>query len=143
MIKALPKYLLILCIFLLSGHSFLSAHATQARIRYSSIKIPVSSAQANPDLVQNDPASALFISSGNQKENHDLDVLVLCDDNDNDDDELISFKKRSGSDDGSTSVFFTQLAGYFSGPGKNMPSSFSYFSNTPTDRYLLFQTFRI
>jgi hypothetical protein len=142
MIKALLKYLLSACILLLSGHSFLHAHANQDRIRHSSIKNLETSALAGFCIVQNSLTPMIrSLSSGREKENNDLNALVVCDNDD--DDELISFKKHPGSSHYSASIFFAQTSGYFSGHGKKTTPSYQRFSYAPSYRHLVFRAFRI
>ena len=139
--RALLKYLLSLCIFLLSGHSLLSAAASPNLIRALSINHSAQSASAISGEAPTDLAPVIVtVSSGCEKENYDLKTLIVCNDND-DDDEVSSSKKHSGSSP--YSALFAQSPGHLFSNGKKMSAFCKTFSQTPFDRYLLFQIFRI
>ena len=121
--KALIKYLLFTCIVLFGGHSFAYAHANHSSISYSSVK----------NLQES--ANTKSISSGREKENDELTALFVDDD---DDDESISLKKHAESGHYFNSIFSAPTFSVFSAAVKK-----SYFSNTASHRYLIFQAFRI
>jgi hypothetical protein len=77
---------------------------------------------------------------GSEKENNNLNLPVF---EKEEDDESNSSKRNFKSSNYSSSVFFAPVNGcFFSSNEKTLPF-FNYFSYYPSNRYLIFQVFRI
>ena len=148
MIKVLVKYLLSLCILLLlSGYSQLSANTHEGATRYVPAKnhVPhertaVSTAQEQEALITK---TAAF---GAEKESHHLDLSLFEGKEEKeereDDDESTSLKKhlKSGSP---AFISYASAFGYFLRDSKNIVPALGYASCASSQRYLIFQVFRI
>ncbi len=146
MIKALSKYLLYACILLWSGNSFLYAHTNQNYVDCAFIKTFERPPFIGFDMLPNSLTSTtVSVSTGTEKVSYDLKSFIVCDDNDDneDDDESLSLKKDSGNSNYLASIFPAQTPGQLARSCTKIFSSYQHVSNSSSNRYLLFRTFRI
>ncbi len=146
MIKAVLKYLLSPCIFLLIGHGPIHAHASGDGMQSTPQKTAEIPAPAEVYIMQDNQATEIsFVPAGAEKESLDLRALMACDDNDDkdDDDESFSLKKHAGSGHYCASVFLTPASGSFLGSSTPIPTSNNNVSYTSFHRYIIFHSFRI
>jgi len=141
MIKAFIKYLLPLCIFLLSGMGQLSAHAQKGSAYYASSKNLKGSAYARIGTAQPDLTTSIKSSLFNTKK---VKNRLAAAENEREEDELITFKKNAESSDFFTAVFYTQVLEYLFSYQKSFLAFCKQFSYYSSHRwYLLFRVFRI
>ena len=141
MIKTSVKYLLSLCIIVLSGHSSLYANVSCNVIPYSSINPLAGSVHSGFGMIQNSLSCVIKgVSSDTEKENDDQFLVVFDDD---DDDDVASFKKHVENHTCLISTLFGQIPGCFLNCTENTIPSSTYFSPISSCRYLVLQVFRL
>ena len=144
MIKTLIKYLLSLCILLLSGYGHLSAHAYKESTFYAPLKNLQGSAQVSFDFVKNDQTFIIgSSSSGTEKENCIIEATDIKE-NEEEEYELISFKKHLASSNFFTAIFCALTFGYFYCTFKKILPFWNRLSYITSYRwYVVFQVFII
>lgn len=139
MIKALPKYLILICVILLSGYGQLSAH--QSRGALYSLKNLKGTEHTCP--VINRDEDALFFKSSFNTENQKYRLGVpFFENEEEEDDEPISFKKNFSNSTYSAFISCAQNLGHLASNKKVLPFNW-FFSYTSSSRYIVFQVFRI
>jgi hypothetical protein len=139
MMKALPKYLILICVILLSGYGQLSAH--QNRGILSSLKSLKGEAHICPIIARDE--NALFFKSSFNTENQKYRLGVpFFENEEEEDDEPISLKKNFSSSTYSASISCAQNLGHLASNKKVLPFNW-FFSYTSSSRYIVFQVFRI
>lgn len=140
MVKALIKYLLLVCILLASGVSHLSAHKIKENTSY----IATGSEHASLGiLLQADQVFTKTPSSSDTEKHSIIEIAEI--EIEEEDDEWISFKKHLESSHYLTTLFYAYLPEYFSQHKKNCLALYKQFSHcsTPESLYLIFRVFRL
>jgi hypothetical protein len=139
MIKALPKYLILICVVLLSGYGQLSAH--QSRGALYSLKNLKGTEHTCPVITRDE--DAFFFKSSFNTENQKYRLGVpFFENEEEEDDEPISLKKHFSNGNYLAFISFAQNSGQFTSSKRVLPFN-GFFSNTSSSRYILFQVFRI
>lgn len=141
MIK-LFRFLLPICIFLLSGFTQQNTHAYNESIHFSSTKNPEGLVFNNfVSLTGCQDLSAKTLLSDSKSENGENHTAKL----EEKEDELTPFKKYIDISNGFTSAFYITASGYFSHYTKQYLFFNKHFSYFPFYRslYLKFNVFRI
>jgi hypothetical protein len=139
MIKALPKYLILICVILLSGYGQSSAH--QSRGVLNSLKSLKGTEHVCPVISRDE--DALFFKSSFNTENQKYRLGVpFFENEEEEDDEPISLKKHFSTGSYPASISFAQNSGHFASSKKVLPFN-GFFSYTSSSRYIVFQVFRI
>lgn len=138
MIKALPKYLILICVILLSGYGQLSAH--QSRGVLNSVKCLKGAEHICP-VISRDEDSLFFKSSFNTENQKYRLGVPFFENEEEEDDEPISLKKHFNTGCYLASISFAQNSGHASSK-KVLPFN-GFFSYTSSSRHIVFQVFRI
>jgi len=140
MIRAFLKYLLSLCILLLSVYSHLYAQTYQGFTSYSLLKKLKGSEHASIGAVQNDQAFSFKYASPVPEKSFKVEATDI----EEEDYKFISFKKYLESNSYFTAAFYALALAFFFRYIKTSLLFCKHFSYTLSQRrYLLFQVFRI
>jgi len=141
MLKAYTKYLLSLCILLLSVYSQLYAHTYRDGISHSSLKNQINSEQARFGTGQNSPVLARkFVLSVTEKESLKIGVAEI----EEEDNKLISFKKYLKNSNYFSTVFYALVFGFLGLFLRIHLPSCKHSLNFPSYKlFLLFRVIRI
>jgi len=142
MIKALAKYLLLLCVILLSGYGQLSARTSKESAIHAQTKYDKESENVTSDNVQKDNACIITSSTRSDTKKERQEICVAK--NEVEEDEVDSSKKHVERNYVSLSNFYALSQECFLLYIKNSLTfckRFSYF--TSYMRYIIFQVIRI
>lgn len=138
----LVRYVLSLCILLLSGYGQLHAHASRTSIHSSSSGTVERSEQVSFEAPKNNLPSIRQLSAPDRPRISIIDAQEVREEDEHD---LIpAKKKRQFGTDEFAAVFCALTRGYFLSCIQEILPFFNFFSDTPSfRRHLILQVFRI
>lgn len=140
MIKFLIRFLLSLCILLLSGYSHLHAHAYQELSSYALIKNLKGSEHVSFRTVQNVQTFISSLSPSVTEKSFKVEAAEI----EEEENKSVSFKKYLENSNYLTAVFYVLALAYFFRYIKTSLLFCKHFSYTLSQRrYLIFHVFRI